>query len=265
MKISRREAISWMLATLAVSKLPDGLFGATAAEPRYEPTATGPGKKFSVDGRVQHFPGNTILCHLNQPGRQHDVLKQVVAELRAKTGEVNITWLPPSSYHMTVFDGSVDTRRSTGDWPNGLRSEASLQECNDFIAERLRKFDLGFDPPIRMVADENERAPTMTSIPLRPVDTAENKRLRNLRDRLSVALGIRHTNHDNYGFHTTFGYYIKRFSPEAELAYRSNLTRTVQKLRQLLPVIELGAPEYCLFDDMAAFQTQLYLKRSKSD
>jgi hypothetical protein len=28
-------------------------------------------------------------------------------------------------------------------------------------------------------------------------------------------------------------------------------------------VVELGAPEYCLFDDMAAFKTQLYLRHAK--
>lgn len=263
MNISRRDAISWMFVTLAAGRLLGKLSGATVAETHYDPTSTGPGKKFGVDGSIQRFPGNTILCHLNQPGRQHDALKGVVAKLREETGDVNITWLPPSSYHMTVFDGSLDSRRSAGDWPNGLGPDASLQECNDLIAERLRKFDLGFDPPIRMVADENSPAPAMTGIPLRPIDAAEGMRLRDLRDRLAVALGIRHANHDSYAFHTTFGYYIKRFSPEAELDYRRNYTRAIQKFRQLQPVIELGAPEYCLFDDMTSFQTQFYLTHSK--
>lgn len=260
MNITRREAISWMLASLAASRLAPAIWGAQATESQYQPTSTGPGRKFSVDGRVQRFSGNTILCHLNQSGPQHDALKQVYAALRAEAGDTHITWLPPSSYHMTVFDGSVDSLRTPGDWPSGLRTEASLQECSDLIAERLRKFDLGFDPPIRMVADENSPAPTMTCIPLRPVDAAENRRLRDLRDRMSMAVGIRHANHDSYGFHTTFGYYIKQFSPDAERKYRSNLTQTIQSFRRLCPVIELGAPEYCLFDDMATFRTQFYLR-----
>jgi len=245
---------------MAVSRLPVRLFGAPVTETYYDPTTTGPGKKFSVDGRVQSFSGNTILCHLNQPGRQYEAQKGVVATLREQTGDDNITWLPPASYHMTVFDGSNVLRR---DWPKDLNPAASLQECNEFTAERLRKFDLGFDPPIRMVADENSPAPAMTGIPLRPVDAAENRRLRNLRDRLADALGIRRENHESYAFHTTFGYYIKRFSPEAELTYRRNYVKAVQKLRQLQPVIELGAPEFCLFDDMASFQTQFSLTHSK--
>lgn len=251
-----------MLATVAVSRLPGRLSGAGVTETRYEPTTTGPGRKFSADGRVQRFPGNTILCHLNQPGRQYDAQKGVVATLREQTGDENIAWLPPSSYHMTVFDGSNVLRR---DWPKDLNSEASLQECSDFIAGRLRKFDLGFDPPIRMVADENSPAPAMTGIPLRPVDAAENGRLRNLRDRLAVALGIRRENHESYAFHTTFGYYTKRFSPEAEASYRRNYIRAIQELRRLQPVIELGAPEFCLFEDMASFQTQFFLARRKEN
>jgi hypothetical protein len=260
MIISRRAAISWMLTVMAVSRLPGRLFGANVTETHYEPTTTGPGRKFSADGRAQHFPGNTILCHLNQPGRQLDALREVVATLREQTGDENITWLPPSSYHMTIFDGSNVLRR---DWPTDLNPEASLQECNDFTADRLRKFDLGFDPPIRMVADENSPAPAMTGIPLRPVDGAENERLRNLRDRLAVALGIRRANHENYAFHTTFGYYIKRFSPEAGLSYRRNYIQAIQELRRLQPVIELGAPEYCLFDNMASFRTQFFLTHRK--
>ena len=209
------------------------------------------------------FRGNTIVCHLNQPGRQQDTLRDIVATLRQQTGEGNITWLPPSSYHMTVFDGAVDTRRSPGDWPEGLRADASLDECSELFGQRLREFDLGFDPPIRMVADENESAPTMTSIPLRPIDAAESKRLRGLRDRLSVALGIRRADHDSYGFHTTFGYYIARFTSAGEAAYRANLVQAIRKLRQQLPVIEMGVPDYCLFEDLAAFHTQFPLKRRK--
>lgn len=250
-----------MLAALAS---PPAMFGATAAETRrYKPTSTGPGRKFGVDGHVQRYPGNTILCRLNQPGPQHAALRQVHAELRAMTGDANIAWLPPSSYHMTVFDGAVDARRTPGDWPSSLRLDASLLDCNEFIAGRLRQFDLGFDPPIRMVADEDAAAPTMTCIPLRPVDAGENRRLRELRARLSTVLGMRHANHDSYGFHTTFGYYFKEFSPDAESTYRRNLTRTIHRFRQLCPVVELGAPEYCLFDDMAAFHTQLHLRHAK--
>jgi hypothetical protein len=260
MIVSRRAVISWMLTAVAVSRLPGRLLGANVAETPYEPTITGPGRKFSVAGRAQRFPGNTILCHLNQPGRQHDAQKGVVARLREQTGDENISWLPPASYHMTIFDGSNVLRR---DWPKDLDPGASLEDCSDFIAERLRRFDLGFDPPIRMVADENSPAPAMTGIPLRPVDAAENQRLRNLRDRLSVALGIRRENHDSYAFHTT--YYIKRFSPEAEASYRRNYVRAIQELRRLQPVIELGAPEFCLFEDMASFQTQFFLTRGKGD
>ena len=225
------------------------------------PSDTGPGKKFSTRGQAQCFPGNTVLCHLNQPGQQLETLKEVIAELRSRSGDGNISWLPSSSYHMTVFDGSLNARRIFGDWPRLLPLDASLDECNEFIAKRLREFDLGFDPPIRLVPDEAVAAPTLASFPLRPIDETEQQRLGNLRDRISEALGLRHANHDAYTFHITFGYYLKSFSSESQMLYQRNLLSATRALRKLLPIVELGAPEFCLFEDMTSFETQFFLKR----
>lgn len=254
--------LAGLFAAWVVNRMAGGPFDEGPEGVHFKPTDTGPGRKFGIDGSVQRFPGNTILCHLSHSGPQFDALKVAVAGLREKTGEGNIVWLPPSSYHMTVFDGSLDSRRQRGDWPEALSREASLEECNAFFAERLHAFDLGFDPPIRMVPDENQNAPTQTCIPLRPVDAEEAARLRKLRDRLSGALGIRHANHDAYTFHMSFGYYVRAFDPVVEREYRANLRDMIRKLRQAWPVIELGPPEYCLFDDMTLFRTQFHLGRN---
>lgn len=229
--------------------------------------AVGPGQKFATDGRVQRFPGNTVLCHIPRPGPAFDELCSTVDSFRQALGSETaskLTWLPKDSYHVTLFDGVTDAFRRPGDWPQMLPLDATMDVCNQYVGERLRKFDVALDLPLRLIIDEDALARSVTTIPLRPIDAAENVRLRTLRDRISVAIGVRHANHDSYGFHTTFAYYVRQFTGDEEARYRARFTAAVQRLKKALPVIELGAPEYCLFDDMFAFHRQFFLKQSAS-
>jgi hypothetical protein len=225
------------------------------------PADVGPDKKFAADGKVQRYPGNTVLCHVPKQSEAFAELGRACEALRAEAGVQNLSWLPPDSYHMTVFDGATDAYRRPGDWPQMLPLDAGMDACNRYLAKRLRKFDLGFDPPIRMVVDEREFPGGYTLIPLRPIDARENRRLRDLRDRISAVTGVRHSNHDSYRFHISFAYYVRQFTPDEEANYQLALARTVQRLRKALPVIELAAPEYCLFEDMFAFRTQFLLRK----
>lgn len=223
------------------------------------PENTGPGRKFASDGKVQHFPGNTVLCRIPQPSGTFAELNRAYGALRAEFGLEHFTWLPPNSYHMTVFDGVTDAFRRPGDWPQTLPLNATMTVCNRYVGERLRKLDLGTTLPLRMAIDDPDPSGISAAITLRPIDSAENHRLRELRDRISAAVGIRHGDHDIYRFHTSFAYYVRQLAGDEEDKYRQAFLAIVQQLRKALPVIELGAPEFCLFDDMYAYRTQFKL------
>lgn len=265
MKTSRRTFINWT----GTSLLSAGLSGAARAELQAQgterialgtPAPVGVGEKYDASGKALPFLGNTILCHVHHANPAHTVLTEVTAGLRAKLGDGNITWTPPPSYHMTLFDGALDTRRRPGDWPHLLPLNASLDACNSYIGDKLKAFDLGMELPIRMVVDEGLATKTDMHYPLRPVDAAEGQRMRRLRDRLSEATGVRHANHDSYQFHATFGYYIRPFdSMSAERHYQELWLAAIREIRRRMPVIEFGAPEYCLFDTMDDFKVQFLL------
>jgi hypothetical protein len=69
-------------------------------------------------------------------------------------------------------------------------------------------------------------------------------------------LGIRHRDHDRYVFHMSMAYMIRHPS-EAE---RGRLvSRLADELPRLPSRFTLGAPEYCHFDDMFAFERQFFL------
>jgi len=220
---------------------------------------TGEGKKFSRNGEAQFFPGNTILCHLDT--KASATLESVADVLRKKFGDDFISWLPSSSFHVTLLDVSLEARRHKLYWPSELSLDASLEECNDFVANKLHSFDLGIDAPFKLVADEHINVPTITMIPLRPVDSYEETRLRNLRDRLAKVLGIRHANHERYTFHSTFGYYVNEFPDSLLPTYQESLLTAIHDFKKKHPIIELGAPEFCTFEDMTKFETQFFLKK----
>ena len=48
------------------------------------------------------------------------------------------TLLPPSSWHMTVFDGVCDGNRNGERWPGDLDREAPLLEINQTFEARLK-------------------------------------------------------------------------------------------------------------------------------
>jgi len=224
------------------------------------------GRKFAANGRVLPFAGNTILCHLPQQGEQSvafDGLLDIYRAMLADGWMRKISALPPSSYHMTIFEGASDRERHYPYWPAGLPLDMEMARCDELLAERLRNFDLGSDiPPYIMRVDMAEPAVAETpfAIGLVAADDRTERSLRRLRDRLSLTLGIRHPHHDRYRFHVTLGY---QFAPltETELeGYRRRLARWRIQLAKQAPVITFGAPEFCRFGDMFAFKRQFFLR-----
>ncbi|MFT3792635.1 MAG: DUF1868 domain-containing protein [Rudaea sp.] len=261
---------SWLIrsalgvsATLAASRARADERAQCRSLPPAKPSEVGPGEKFAVDGKVQRFPGNTILCHVPRPGAAFDALCRACETLRAEVGSRHLSWLPEASYHATIFDCVTDAYRLPGDWPQMLPLDASMEQCNRYLAGRLHDFDLGFAPPLRFVVDDDvESCDVATLVPLRPIDAAENRRLRDLRDRLSRATGIRHANHDGYRFHSSFAYYVRQFTPAEEANYQLARARMLRRLRKEIAVLELDAPTFCVFDDMFAFHEQFRLRKT---
>lgn len=220
------------------------------------------GRKFYADGRVKPFAGNTIISHLPQQGRNSVFLAMldIYRQLPSYRFSHKITPTPPSSYHMTVFGGATDTDRVPGLWPKDVPRDAPIAECNKWVGDRLSKFKLDTALPFRMRVDKAEanlhEAPI--TIRLLPADEIEAKKLSALRDRLSDTLGIRGSDHDRYRFHITLAYLIQRLTEDEKQEYSSALARWRDVVDHQLGVFEIGAPEYCIFRDMFAFNRQFY-------
>lgn len=224
------------------------------------------GKKFAADGRVLPFPGNTIICPIGSEHPAMAPLQTFRAALEAEPCAHKFTFTPPSSYHMTVFEGVVDAERRPGFWPSDLSADAPLEACNHLFLQKLEAFDLGCAPRFRMRVMEGPGNVEMrpgAGIYLVPVDDEEDRKLRQLRDRLADVLKLRQPNHQAYKFHTTQTYAITPLTEEETARYRAVRRASLEVLARAMPVLELGAPAFCVFKDMFAFSPRLYLRPVK--
>jgi hypothetical protein len=223
------------------------------------------GKKFDSGGRVLPFPGNTIICHLPATGPLHSALWALHDELsRSPLAAAGLyTLLPPSSWHMTVFEGVCDQVRDDGFWPADLSPDATLQECTALFERKLATFDPGTTKPFHMVIEGLEPLVDGISLRLVPASVDENEKLRRLRNRLAELLRIRHPGHEAYVFHVSLAYLLRKLDQEQHRALDAVLQRHQPAL---LGGIALGAPEFCRFDSMFVFDRQHYLvPKSKAE
>ncbi|KAK3672757.1 hypothetical protein LTR78_007343 [Recurvomyces mirabilis] len=201
--------------------------------------------KFDLVGNVQPFAGNTIICPL----------ANTFEELKQSRLSHLYTLLPPSSWHMTVFEGVVDSRRGKGQWPSDIAANASLAECIENFKKKLADFDLATDLPFHVKTAAIEFAGSLSGIraTLEPIPKDE-KQLRGLRDRLSDSLKIRSKKHDTYGFHLSIAYML-RFPTDEQ---QTELREIFERYFEMVPKqTALEPPEFCTFEDMFAYHAVL--------
>lgn len=212
--------------------------------------------KFDPNGRVLQFRGNTIICRLSPESTIYQALLGLYDDLQ-KTGFASLyTLLPPSSWHVTIFEGVCDRIREPELWPRCLTLEEPLENCNSLIVQRLQAFDLRVSPPYRLAIRGLQPLTDGVALSVVPASSDEERRLRELRDHLSTSLEIRAPNHDHYSFHISISYMLRILNDEQHKQIMTFLQCYLPKLPQHF---ELGAPEFCTFNDMFTFHRQFFL------
>lgn len=232
-----------------------------SAEPKPPPSV---GRKFNADGSPFRFPGNTIISHIPLATALSDALTSVRDTLAAASFAPCLALLPPSSYHMTVFEGVTESSRRAGIWPADLALDAPLAASDRHLERKLEGFALDTALPLRMRLHEfSVRRDPGATLRLLPADAAENRKLRRLRDRLAERLQLRAPDHDSYGFHISLAYLVDWMTPQQESDYIAVQSACFSMLQKRMPVIEIGAPAFCVFYDMFAFDTQVLVGQGR--
>lgn len=214
-------------------------------------------RKFTAAGDALPFRGNTMLSHIALGTLASNALIAVRNTINRRSFSRCLAFTPPSSYHMTVIQGADDAVRKPGLWPADLPLDTPLAECTAHFERKLANFQLDIALPFRMrIVEFSAHRDSGATVRLEPADASENRKIRGLRDRIADLLEIRAPGHEQYGFHVTLAYLVNWMDEAQTQDYLSIQPDCLKFLQKTIPVLELGAPEFCTFNDMNAFDMQ---------
>lgn len=205
------------------------------------------GVRFNREGRFLPEAGNTVVAQVLPGSATESALIWLRAELQALPFGHHFAFTEVASYHMTVFEGVIETRRAPGFWPPSIPLDASIDAATEAMS--------------RMVAD----LPPLPDFAMRPVAVtpfgvtlagatgADEAAVRVWRNCLAEALGYRTPRHERYAFHTTLAYVHSWLPAEALPGYVEAITHLSSAFVDRVPVMDLARPAFCRFADMNAF------------
>ncbi len=211
------------------------------------------GRKFDAEGAVLPFSGNTFLCHVPQGSAAHAALSEASLALQAGRVASAFSFLPPSSFHMTVFEGVCDADRNgdTDRWPTCIRRDAPLAQINQTFQTAS-----GF---VSLPTRQNVRPMGLFvgfSVALSGRSPLAEASLRRTRRVLRDVSGIYKKDFNDYDFHITLAYPLRWLTLAEANAVMDHADRVFDRLVMQAPCISLGPVEFCTFENMHAFSPQ---------
>ncbi|WP_425053347.1 DUF1868 domain-containing protein [Psychromarinibacter sp. S121] len=232
----RPEPIAYLTGTLSDDLLPPGVSDARE------------GRKFLPDGTLHLWPGNTMICHIDPDSDAHAALVDIQTELAAGPHAGAFTFLPPSSLHMTVFQGISGPSAHLFDWPEGVDTATPRDEVSRILLDRLEAVDL---PDSRRIRALNVFAGhSMTVDGVGPDETG----LRETRTRLRKATGLTSRGFDTYTFHITLAYLLRWLTEDEARDVCALSDDVFARQGDRLQDIRLGRVEFCNFEHMHHFE-----------
>lgn len=212
-------------------------------------TEPGGGGKFTPEGSVLPWPGNTFIFHIDKASPAYSALCQVQDALMAQPFAGHFSYLPQPSFHMTLFSGVGGEPLDPDDWPEGLDRGLPLEEVTRLFIDRLD----GFTAPsgLRISLPHLHAGYSMM---VRPEGVEVEDKLRSLRAQLRELTGLSRADHDSYRFHVTLAYRLRFMTrKEAEEVIRK-CAEILAPHREALSDVRLGPLEFCQFENMYAFK-----------
>lgn len=209
------------------------------------------GQKFNPDGSPREFHGNTVIFHVPTDSATFDLLLRIRKETESQRWARKFSFLPPSSYHMTIFEGVCDQVREPAKWTSKLPLDAPLERVDDLLRQAWP--DVSIPRDVSMSYRLYNAAIGNISIYVKANTHEMERKLRSYHDKLSEAFGIRASNHDNYAFHITLAYRIEMLTISETFQAICFSRRMHRDLRRSFGTLQINTPKLTFFADMTCF------------
>ncbi len=213
-------------------------------------TLIGAENKFDDKGNPLPFPGCTIICNIPLNTDLSDEIISFQKKIENFNPEKTYFYLPPSSFHMTLFDCCNFNTKNTNYWPSDIDPDMDYKDIAIELNKRIQNYIFPKELNLKLKMFFGGY-----SIILETYSEKDEKILRNCRDELSSLLKIKFENHQRYTFHITLGYILRELN-QIEI---KNLIEFNKKLSldfsKKFSKITLSKPEICTFEDMLKFKS----------
>jgi hypothetical protein len=207
------------------------------------------GGKFTPDGAVQIWPGNTFVCHVDRASAAYEAIRELQEEVKKSVFNRFFTFLPPPSFHMTIYQGLAPGMTVGHGWPADMPKDLSRDEITTHLLNRLASLELPSSYKVKVDGLFCGYSLTMVG-----ADETQVTALRQTRTALCDATGIQFPDFHTYVFHITMAYLIDWLSEKTArelVAFSADLE---SRFRSAIGIIELGPVEFCNFDSMHHFE-----------
>ncbi|MGL4405733.1 MAG: DUF1868 domain-containing protein [Notoacmeibacter sp.] len=206
------------------------------------------GQKFSETGAVLPFVGNTFICHI--PKDSEAFLALTDASLALQNGPLGdaFTFLPASSFHMTVFEGITDANRKEETWPKGISLDAEVVEVTDSFEKSIQHLALPSQQSIRPTGLFGGFSVSVTGS-----SSQDENSLRQSRILLRGATQIQRADFEEYGFHITLAYLLRWLTTDEAELVMDHSDMVFDRLLKRCTQIALNEIEFCTFENMHQF------------
>ena len=207
-------------------------------------------KKFDSKGNALFFSGCTIICKIPKDSKLSKKITNIQSLLKKFNPKKKYTYLPPSSFHMTVFDCCNASTKNTKFWPHGINKNQNYKIISKELNKRIKNFNFPqkFNLKPKMLFGGY-------SIILEPSSLKDKKIIKNCRNNLSKLLKIKFENHRRYVFHITLAYIFKKLDYDEIRNICKYDKKLFNNLKKEYPKITLNNPEMTIFKNMYKFKS----------
>jgi hypothetical protein len=207
--------------------------------------------KFNADGSPRPCIGNTVICRINEGTEAYNATLKVLNDFKKLKCASKLTFLPPSSFHMTVIGLTIlkvfETEEELTKKAMKESDQSMINAVNSvkpFTNVRMKPMRLSFlkrsDIPIR----------------LEPASQEDTEVLRQYRDQIAEATNVRHLNHEYFKFHISLAYIIEHLTSDeiSEIELFNQMAH--EELCHTFATWSTGPPMLTFFKDMFEFVSE---------